>query len=118
MLDTLEGSPALAGKDCLDITFIGGQHPVLGTGTVDGRPFCFRARGHRWFVQVGSPAAFQPGCWVFSDTVGAAGAFEAGAMTILAAERCIKSAIDAYRAAAAVANGLPPANSPWDSGLW
>lgn len=35
------------------ITALGGICPVQAEGTIDGRPFYFRARGQRWTIEIG-----------------------------------------------------------------
>jgi hypothetical protein len=39
-------------SDGLLIDWLGGNCPVQAEGTVDGRPFYFRARGQRWSLEV------------------------------------------------------------------
>jgi hypothetical protein len=37
----------------IQIAMIGGQCPVQAEGTIDGKPFYFRARGQHWELRIG-----------------------------------------------------------------
>lgn len=43
----------------LRITDIGGNCPVQAEGTIDGKPFYFRARGEYWRMEIGEPVEWQ-----------------------------------------------------------
>ena len=44
----------------LQISMIGGNCPVQAEGTIDGKPFYFRARGMRWTMGVGGDPLGHP----------------------------------------------------------
>jgi hypothetical protein len=54
------------------IAWLGGNCPVQAKGTVDGRFFCFRARGDGWQFHVADDKAgiFEPGEWVYEEGYG------------------------------------------------
>jgi hypothetical protein len=44
----------------LNIDWIGGNCPVQSEGTVDGKPYYFRARGEHWSMGIGGDPVGEP----------------------------------------------------------
>lgn len=44
----------------LHIEWLGGNCPVQSEGTVDGKPFYFRARGEHWSMGIGGEPVGEP----------------------------------------------------------
>lgn len=83
-----------------DITIDGiyGNCPVQAEGTINGKPFYFRARGDHWSLGIGSEPVGNPE-WEHSEWFGEWP--DAGWMTVERAEAFLRAAADRY------ANGLP-----------
>ncbi|GHE77775.1 hypothetical protein GCM10019059_40960 [Camelimonas fluminis] len=81
----------------LDIHWLGGNCPVQGEGTLDGREFYFRARGSHWTFAVGGDVIASPD-WVHEEPYGT-GPFDAGWMSEDDARACIAKATGLYRSA-------------------
>lgn len=81
---------------CLSVDYLGGNCPVQAEGVVDGRPFYFKARGRRWYLEVGGIAAAEPE-WRYEEPYGT-GPYDAGWMTEDEARAFLEKAVDLYRA--------------------
>lgn len=73
----------------LVITMIGGQCPMQAEGTINGKPFYFRARGEHWSFSVGDGDIHGDTDWYLSvrwsrDQFGAGWMTEAQARAIIA----------------------------------
>lgn len=82
--------------DGVEITWLGGNCPVQGYGTVDGRSLYFRARYESWSVSIGRDADGVSE-WEHEEEVDG-GMYAAGWMTELEARHCIARAVTLYRA--------------------
>ena len=79
------------------ITGVGGNCPVQGYGTVNGKPFYFRARGEDWSMCVGDSSGdliLEPD-WYFEQPYGDE-PFSAGWMTETEARAFIQQAAERY----------------------
>lgn len=84
----------------LVIEMIGGNCPVQADGTVNGKPFYFRARGEHWSMGIGGDPVADPEWYrrqPWGDTP-----FEAGWMPFEIARGFIETCADDYM------KGLPP----------
>lgn len=68
--------------------------PVQCTGTVNGQPFYFRARGERWTLGVGGDVWLKPD-WFYAQAYDK-GAFEAGWMPDEEAMAFMRQGLDRY----------------------
>lgn len=90
------------------ISELGGNCPVQGGGSVDGKAFYFRARGRSWSMAIGGDVVGNPD-WSYRQPYGA-GDFDAGYMSEDEARAFILKAAEHYRAelAALTASSAPP----------
>jgi hypothetical protein len=81
----------------LVIDYLGGYCPVQAEGTVNGVPFCFRARHQTWQMSIGS----RPAGWLRTERWGS-DAEDAGWMDHDIArgivERCAKEYVEGHHA--------------------
>lgn len=82
--------------DGVVIDWLGGNCPVQAEGTVDGKPFYFRARGEHWSLGIGGEPVCAPE-WEHEEEVDG-GMYAAGWMSELEAKHCIARAVTLYRA--------------------
>lgn len=84
----------------VDIKWIGGNCPVQAEGSIDGRPFYFRARGIRWSISIGEGSLARRGddrnVWFYEETYGTS-PYGAGYMDIDVATDLIHDAALLYR---------------------
>lgn len=80
----------------IEIASLGGSCPVEGEGTIDGKPFYFRARGERWTIGIGGEPVGEPE-WLHNQPYGDE-AFAAGYMSEDEARGFIENAASLYRA--------------------
>jgi len=52
------------------IDVIGGNCPVQAEGTVDGKPFYFRARGDEWSMSIGGDDIIMSPEWYYEEAYG------------------------------------------------
>lgn len=84
----------MAGPD-VQIDWVGGHCPVNAEGTVDGKPFFFKARGRHWSMGIGgADPELEPDWSMREEWPG--GQFDAGWMTEDDARGCIDKAVAAY----------------------
>ena len=76
------------------IDHIGGWCPVQAEGTIDGKPFYFRARGRRWSLGIGGEPVGSPE-WEVSKQWGD-GPYDAGYMPLQDAIDIIKNEAAIY----------------------
>jgi hypothetical protein len=76
------------------ITWLGGNCPVQAEGTVDGKPFYFRARGEHWSMGIGGEPVGAPE-WEYEEAYGEWPA--AGWMSTDEARAFIAQAVELYR---------------------
>ena len=76
------------------IDLIGGNCPVQAEGTVDGKPFYFRARGEHWSMGIGGDPVMNPE-WEHHEEYGAV-PFAAGWMELDEARAFIDKAVAIY----------------------
>lgn len=80
----------------LRIDQLGGNCPVQAEGTVDGRPFYFRARGAHWSFGVGDDPILEEDCdFYYEEEYGTQ--YEAGWMDDEEARKFIDKAVALYR---------------------
>lgn len=91
----------------INIDWLGGNCPVQAEGTINGKPFYFRARGESWSLSVGGIDAVSDPEWEHSEWYGEWPA--AGWMTPEEAEAFLRQAAERY------ARGEPGAGLPDDS---
>ena len=87
----------------LIIDDLGGNCPVQAEGTIDGRPFYFRARGSAWSFGVGDDPVGEPEWEYEQEYLG--GPFAAGWMTEDEARSFIEYAAEKY-----ATRDVPPPN--------
>lgn len=80
----------------IQIKYLGGYCPVQAEGTIDGKPFYFRARGEHWSIGIGGEPIGDPD-WYYEQDYGD-GAFDASWMEHSEALNFIKEAAAGYRA--------------------
>jgi hypothetical protein len=80
----------------LIIETIGGFCPVQAEGTVDGKPFYFRARGSHWAINIGGEDLILQPDWRYEEDYGMWP--EAGWMTEEEARAFIQKAVALYEA--------------------
>lgn len=80
----------------LIIETIGGFCPVQAEGTVDGKPFYFRARGAHWAMNIGGEDLILQPDWRYEEDYGMWP--EAGWMTEEEARALIQKAVALYEA--------------------
>lgn len=78
-----------------DIVEIGGNCPVQAEGTVEDKPFYFRARGNSWSMGIGGDPISAPE-WSMSRAYGVGDPFSAGWMTTSEARAFIEEAVLLY----------------------
>ena len=78
------------------VEFLGGNCPVQGEGTVDGKPFYFRARGESWSMSIGGPDVVGAPEWYWEEDYGT-GPFDAGWMRDEEAEGFLRAAAVRWR---------------------
>ncbi len=71
------------------IEYLGGNCPVQGEGTIDGKPFYFRARGDCWRLGIGGDPVVSPE-WEYGEDYGTWP--DAGWMTAEEAEQFLRQA--------------------------
>ena len=76
------------------ITDLGGNCPVQAEGTIDSKPFYFRARGETWSIGIGKNPVVSPE-WSYREDFGSWP--EAGWMTEDEARAFIEKAAKLYR---------------------
>jgi hypothetical protein len=81
----------------LHIEWLGGSCPVQAEGTVDGKPFYFRARFRNWSMGIGGYDAVLDPEWYREDEWGD-GEFDAGYMPESDARRLIETCAADYSA--------------------
>lgn len=86
---------------------LGGNCPVQGGGTVDGKEFYFRARGKSWTMGIGGDVVGNPD-WSYRQPYGT-GDFDAGYMSEDEARAFIHQAAGQYLAEQAA---LPTQSAP------
>lgn len=62
------------------VDWLGGNCPVQAEGTINGRPFYFRARGNSWRMNIGGGDVVTEPEWSYDADYGT-GPFDAGWMT-------------------------------------
>lgn len=77
-----------------EIAWIGGNCPVQAEGTIDGKPFYFRARGEHWTVGIGADPVGVPD-WHYGEDYGDE-PFAAGWMSEGEARAFIEKAVQRY----------------------
>jgi hypothetical protein len=77
------------------IDYIGGNCPVQAEGTIDGKPFYFRARGEHWSLGIGGEPIGEPEWEHCEEYPGEL--FEAGWMSQDEARGFIEKGVDIYR---------------------
>jgi hypothetical protein len=82
----------------IEIRYLGGNCPVQGEGTINGKKFYFRARGEHWSLGVGADPVGEPE-WYHEKPYGVWP--DAGWMPLDEAEDFLRTAADRYAA------GLP-----------
>lgn len=87
-------------SESIKIDMIGGNCPVQAEGTIDGKPFYFRARGEHWSFSVGTDAIGDPD-WHHEEKWGS-GPYDAGWMSEETARRAIEWCARSYLARAAL----------------
>lgn len=88
--------PAYCGYD-LVVTGIGGNCPVQGYGTVNGKPFYFRARGDSWRMNIGGEDNITDPEWSYGEDYGT-GPYDAGWMTEEEARVFIRQSAEKFAA--------------------
>ena len=78
-------------EPAIDITFLGGNCPVQAEGTIDGKPFYFRARGSHWTLSIGGVDPVDKPDWFWHESYGN-GPFDAGWMPVDEAEAFLRAA--------------------------
>ena len=78
----------------LVIEWLGGNCPVQAEGTVDGKPFYFRARGEHWRMGIGGDPVGDPE-WSREEKWGDS-QFAAGWMEVGEAKKIIKRCAEEY----------------------
>lgn len=81
--------------DKVIISLLGGNCPVQGEGTVDGKPFYFRARGEGWRMNIGGADVIVSPEWSFYQEYGDE-PYAAGWITVDEAKAFIHMAADKY----------------------
>ena len=82
-------------KAIIIIDSFGGNCPVQAEGTIDGKPFYFRARGSRWSMSIGGDDVVLDPDWYLEDDYGD-DAFSAGWMTEVEARAFMGKAFELY----------------------
>lgn len=77
----------------ITIDYLGGNCPVQGEGTVNGKPFYFRARGEHWTMGIGGDPVGEPD-WYCEEPYGSWP--DAGWMPREEAEAFLRSAAARY----------------------
>lgn len=95
----------------LIIDNIGGNCPVQGEGTIDDRPFYFRARGEHWSFGVGHDPVGDPDWYYEEEYPG--GEYAAGWMTEAEARAFIDKAAALYRNREPHDDGQPDEAQEW-----
>ena len=78
------------------IASLGGNCPVQGEGTIDGKPFYFRARGEHWSIGIGGEDGLYNLEWTHEEPWGCE-PFSAGWMSQRTARRMINRGAALYR---------------------
>jgi hypothetical protein len=79
----------------IDIDTIGGNCPVQAEGTINGKPFYFRARGTHWSLRVGGADVVGDPAWEYEEPYGE-GPYDAGWMSEQEARQFIDRAAALY----------------------
>ena len=79
----------------IKIEWLGGNCPVQAEGTVDGKPFYFRARGEYWSMGIGGEEVVLSPDWYYGEDYGDA-PYKAGWMPQYEALGFIAKAIGLY----------------------
>lgn len=90
-------------SDGIEIEWIGGNCPVQSKGTVDGKPFYFRARGDSWSMSIGGEDVVAEPEWYYEEDFGSWP--EAGWMSEEEARTFIDKAVGVYRSTPPTATG-------------
>ncbi|MEP3616861.1 hypothetical protein [Parasphingorhabdus sp.] len=77
------------------IDMIGGNCPVQAEGTIEGKPFYFRARGQHWSLSVGGQDPVINPDWSYEEAYGE-GPFDAGWMSEEEARGFLEKAAGLY----------------------
>ena len=64
----------------VEVTYLQGHAPVQAEGSINGKPFYFRARGQYWTLYVGGESAVDAPEWEYEERYGL-GLYDAGYMT-------------------------------------
>lgn len=86
---------------------IGGFCPVQAEGSIDGKPFYFRARGSHWSLSIGGEDVVVKPEWYHEEGYGE-GPFDAGWMELDEARSFIRKGAGLYRQAIAAPDGTSP----------
>ena len=79
----------------VEITQGGGLCPVQAEGTINGKPFYFRARGSSWRLNIGGEDLILKPEWSYEEDYGD-GPFDAGYMSEEEARTFIQKAAEMY----------------------
>lgn len=88
----------MKGFEGIELRGIGGNCPVQAEGTIDGKEFYFRARGHSWRLEIGGEMVVAPE-WKYEEDYGD-GPYDAGWMDQSEALAFIAKAAALYRSPA------------------
>lgn len=88
------------------IDWLSGSCPVQAEGTIDGKPFYFRARGQRWRIGIGGDVVSSPD-WGYGEYFGEV-PFAAGWMTDEEAMGFIVKSVGLYRSGHEGNFDIPP----------
>lgn len=99
-----DGGPAFPKN--VTLRYLGGNCPVQAEGTVDGKPFYFRARGNEWRMNIGGEdeAVIITPEWTYAENYGAE-PFAAGWMSEAEAAAFMNEAFTLYADAMLKARG-------------
>jgi hypothetical protein len=78
----------------IKIDMLGGNCPVQAFGTVNGKPFYFRARGEHWSMSIGGVDCIGAPEWHYEEPFGTWP--EAGWMSEEQAEQFLRAAAERY----------------------
>jgi hypothetical protein len=78
----------------IEYQYIGGNCPVQAEGTIEGKPFYFRARGESWSLGIGGEPVLEPE-WEIEQEYGST-PFAAGWMTVDEAKAFIEYGVARY----------------------
>ena len=80
----------------IELEFLGGNCPVQGEGTIDGKAFYFRARGQSWTMGIGGSDPSGSPEWFYEEGYGD-GPFDAGWMAVDEARALMEKAVGLWR---------------------